>query len=216
MKVKKAGPKFTLLQHRKLYSCALDRPTKAVSRDAMGFRVLEKSCEARCQTRFGLNLAVLAAQISEARCQTRERVTHWKSYSEIFSRDPLPPLRSYMEKLHRRRFYHDGTPLPLKKVTWKSYTNPSDPPSPLRNSWVTFLMSDTFPFPYFSYFPCFPIFSYLSSSSDGLHLQHIFFNFPDFHLHHIFFFFSCFTFDLYIFFKLWILRLSTFTLSHTR
>ena len=70
MKVKKAGPKFTLLQHRKLYSCALDRPTKAVSRDAMGFRVLEKSCEARCQTRFGLNLAVLAAQISEARCQT--------------------------------------------------------------------------------------------------------------------------------------------------
>ena len=36
----------------------------------MGFRVLEKSCEARCQTRFGLNLAVLAAQISEARCQT--------------------------------------------------------------------------------------------------------------------------------------------------
>ena len=41
-----------------------------------------------------------------------ERVTHWKSYSEIFSRDPLPPLRSYMEKLHRRRFYHDGTPPP--------------------------------------------------------------------------------------------------------
>ena len=40
---------------------------KAVSRDAMGFRVPKESCEARCRTRFGLNLAVLAAQISEAR-----------------------------------------------------------------------------------------------------------------------------------------------------
>ena len=45
--------------------CALDRPTKGCVSGR--FWILKESCEARCQTRFGLNLAVLAAQISEAR-----------------------------------------------------------------------------------------------------------------------------------------------------
>ena len=31
---------------------------------------------------------------------------------KFFLETPSPPLRSYMEKLHRRRFYHDGTPPP--------------------------------------------------------------------------------------------------------
>ena len=31
---------------------------------------------------------------------------------KFFLETPSPPLRSYMEKLHRRRFYHDGTPAP--------------------------------------------------------------------------------------------------------
>ena len=48
------------------------------------------------------------------------------SYSKTFSSDPPSPLRSYMKKLHGA-----DPPLPLKKVTWKSYTNLSDPPPPL-------------------------------------------------------------------------------------
>ena len=41
--------------------------TSAGVRGKSRFWILKESCEARCQTRFGLNLAVLAAQISDAR-----------------------------------------------------------------------------------------------------------------------------------------------------
>ena len=45
--------------------CALERPTKGCVSGR--FWILKESCEARCQTRFGLNLAVLALSIKSRR-----------------------------------------------------------------------------------------------------------------------------------------------------